>query len=208
MFEGRQCDAIRRARRLLARYDRAALRPPGDAGPLPAAALALFADLRLWCLAPAAAAQPLAVATLQGADAAALAQLAARLCLERDGSLQMAACTSAAARWALRGRTKLHEAQPWRTARPQDPWDSGYLRDSPAGVEALARFQPRRATLLVAEHIAPAALQVALPRLARQAGAQPLPLRLLVLGDLAAALPAGFTARHFQVPVDAAHTGR
>jgi hypothetical protein len=197
VFEAAKFDAFRQARRLLARYDLQALRPPVETGPLPEAAQGLLDELRLWCLQPAAAAQPLPVATLQGDDAEVLSQLAARLGLERDGSLQMAACSGAAARWALRLRTKLHDVQPWRAPQPLDAWDSGYLLDSAAGQQALGHFRPRRATLLVAERISPTALQAGLPLLNMQAAAQRLPMRLLVVGDLAEALPPEAGARPF-----------
>jgi uncharacterized membrane protein YhfC len=71
------------------------------------------------------------------------------------------------------------------------------MLDSPAGQQALGTFRPRRPTLLVAERISPAALQAGLPLLKMQAAAQRLPLRLLVVGDLAGALPTQAGARPF-----------
>jgi hypothetical protein len=199
VFEDRQFDAIRRARGLLARYDRAALRPPAAVGALPEPEQAVFAALRLWCLQPLDDRQALATATLQGEDAAGLSHLAARLCLERDGSLQMDACGSAAARWRLRLGTKWREALWWRARQPQDPWDSGYLRDSAAGLQALAAFQPRRATLVVAEGSTPAALRLAAHHLEKAARQHPLPLRLLVVGPCVDGLPPDLAVTGFSL---------
>jgi hypothetical protein len=198
VFEDRQFDAIRRARGLLARYDGAALRPPAAVGPLPGSAGPMLDSLRLWCLAPPAAGSALAIAMLQGEDAAGLSHLATRLCLERDGSLQLEACSSAAARGRLRLATKLREALWWRTPQPQDPWDSGFLRQGAVGLQALGRFEPRRATLIVAEGMAPADLQLAVLRLEELARRQPLPLRLLVMGRCADGLPPGLAITTFR----------
>ncbi len=198
MFEDRQFDAIRRARGLLARYDGAALCPPAAVGPVPESAEPLLDGLRLWCLDPPAAGSVLAIATLQGEDAAGLSHLATWLCLERDGSLQLEACSSTTARWRLRLGTKLREALWWRQRQPQDPWDSGHLRDGNPGLQALARFEPRRATLIVAEHLAPATLQLAIRHLEERARLQTLPLRLLVVGRCADGLPSGLVVTAFR----------
>lgn len=161
---------------LSARFDLAALRPPAPlpGGQLrhPAQAHPAWPVLHRWCLAGAgpgtrplrsagsAAAIDLryAVAALAGADPATQQALAHALCVERDGSLQLQACSTAAARLRLRLLTKLHDAMWWRSRQPADAWDCGYAIDTPAGLQALARFAPRRATLVVAEGLSTQAL--------------------------------------------------
>lgn len=198
---------------LTARFDRAALRPPA---PLPAGQLRhpaqdgpAFQALRQWCLAgsgpgtrafgsPAAAgaiAQRCTVATLAGGRPEAASALAHALCLERDGSLQLQACRGAGARLRLRLATKLHDALWWRARQPHDAWDCGYVIDTPAGLQALARFTPRRATLLVAEGLPVATLRSVITDLHARQAALAQPLRLLVLGttDLPERLPMPMT---------------
>jgi hypothetical protein len=165
---------------LLARYDTAALRPPeppageqlpaSENQPEPQA----WAELQRWCLHEQAR---FSVKTLHGPSAPALAR---RLCLERDGSLQMQA-TSGAGRVALRLKTKLHDLMPGRPRQPEDAWDSGYVIDTPAGLQALARFQPRRATLVVAQGLKADVLQAATEGLASRQNSLAQPVRLLVL---------------------------
>ena len=151
--------ALRALQRLGARYDLAALQPP-DAAYARIARSAqrreAWRSLRQWCLAglgtggqPGAA---LAVAVLEHAarDRAQAHALAQALCLERDGSLQLLACRSRAERLALRLKTKLHDITPGRQPLPTDAWDAGLLPGTADALQALARFEPRRPTLLVA----------------------------------------------------------
>lgn len=197
------------AKRPAARYDLAALRPPDAAGGADRPDPAAWQALRQWCLDGSgpgtrplwaagrlpAVQQRLKVAHLQGRDAAALSRLATQLMLERDGSLQLQACRTPAARLALRLRTVVNERLWWRARREADPWDSGHLRTTPAGLQAALHFQPRRATLLVAEGLPAEALAGLLDSLqARQAGfACPVRL-LLLLGELPEAVAAQATA--------------
>ncbi|MDO9073473.1 MAG: hypothetical protein Q7U73_09410 [Rubrivivax sp.] len=172
---------------LSARFDIAALRPPAalPAGQVrhPAQDHPGWPALHRWCLdgagpgtrsfwSPASAPTiglRFAVATLVGADIATQRALSQALCLERDGSLQMQACHTWG-RLQVRGATKLHDAMWWRARQPTDAWDCGYVIDTPGGLQALARFVPRRATLMVADGLPPQALAtVAAGLQARQA---------------------------------------
>ncbi len=156
---------------LSARFDVAALRPPaplpaGQAGH-PAQDHTAWPTLRHWCLAgagpgtrpfwspgrPPTIGQRYTTAALAGADISTQRALAQALCLERDGSLQLQACRTAWGRLQLRAATKLHDAMWWRARQPADAWDCGYVVDTPAGLQALARFVPRRATLMVADDL-------------------------------------------------------
>jgi len=121
---------------------------------------AAWRALRAWCLAGSSPLSArLTVAVLEGSDAAGAQLLAQALCLERDGSLQLLACHGAASRLALRLKTKLHDVTPWREGQPGDAWDAGFLPGTTAGLEALARFVPRRPTLLVAQGLSTPALR-------------------------------------------------
>ncbi|MDP2007396.1 MAG: hypothetical protein Q8K45_17105 [Rubrivivax sp.] len=181
-----------------ARYDRAALRPPDLLPPTQTQALQqhpAWPALRGWCLrgsgpgtrpwarpgALPAVEERFSVAHLQGDDDNGLKALATALCLERDGSLQLQGCTTAAARLRLRGLTKLHDVMWWRARLPADAWDSGHLIDSLAGLQALARFTPRRATLLVAGNLPAPTLQAVVTDLHARQVHWAQPVRLLVL---------------------------
>lgn len=150
-------------RQLGALYDLAALQPPDAAFASRAVALQgrpAWRALHAWCLADSSPLTTrLAVAVLEGGEAADTRALAQALCLERDGSLQLLACPGAAGRLALRLKTKLHDVSPWRERQPHDAWDAGFLPGTPAGLLALATFQPRRATLLVAQGLGTPALR-------------------------------------------------
>ena len=150
-------------KQLGARYDLAALVPPEPAYATQAAAAQgrpAWRALRAWCLAGSSPLQArLAVAVLEGGDADAAHTLAQALCLERDGSLQMLACRGTTGRLALRLKTKLNDLNPWHERQPGDAWDAGFLPGTAAGLEALARFEPRRATLLVAQGLSTPALR-------------------------------------------------
>jgi hypothetical protein len=181
----------------LARYDLAALRPPDAAGRPAPTEQAAFDALRRWCL--AAPQQRLAVATLDDTDPAAASRLAAQVALERDGSWQLEACGGLAARLQLRVLTQLRDVTGWGVRRDSHPWDSGTLRDTPAGLQALTRFEPRRATLIVAERTAPSTLQAALHSLVQRSGGFHHPVRVLVLAAAPAAWPAGLAIESFRL---------
>ncbi len=150
-------------KQLGARYDLAALMPPEPgyaAQAVAAQGRPAWRALRTWCLAGSSPLQSrLTVAVLEGGDAGVAHTLAQALCLERDGSLQMLACRGAAGRIALRLKTKAHDLSPWRERQPGDAWDAGFLPGTAAGLQALARFEPRRATLLVAQGLSTPALR-------------------------------------------------
>lgn len=184
------------------RYDGAALRPPAAAGRPAAAEQAPFDALHRWCL--AAPQQRLAVAVLDDADAAAALRLATLLALERDGSWQLEACGGTAARWRLRVRTQLRDVTGWGIRSDSHPWDSGMLRDTAAGLQALAQFQPRRASLIVVDRATPTVLQAALQSLDARSAAFRHPVRVLLIGAAPTTLPAGLVVEHIHAPLRSA----
>jgi hypothetical protein len=157
---------------LLARFDGKTLRvaPPG--GPLPAGSNTLsrqqeagWTQLQRWCRAGARSGGvpvwqpwrrprielPLSVALMR-VDLPAPEQrtLIERFSRQLDGSV---ALEQAGGRWAglwLRLRVKRDDACWWRERQDSDPWDCGYLENDPGTRDALQRFLPRRATLIVA----------------------------------------------------------
>ena len=98
-----------------------------------------------------------------------------------DGSHQLQAAGGALAGWLLRLRVKACDVAWWRTRRATDPWDCGYVVSGPAGRDALARFSPRRATLMVALDWPQTDLDEALTQLARSSSAWAHPARWLVV---------------------------
>lgn len=202
-------------RSLRARYDNAALqvappdpaasRVPGSQAISPSFSQRARPALEAWCFAGAGdGGSPLwnpwalprvptrfAVAVLTGASGAPDAELPAlaeAFSRHIDGSDQLAALTGAAARIALRLRVKWQDARWWRARQPTDPWDSGYLPDGEAALQALEAFCPRRATLLVALNLPAAALAPRIALLARRSAGFAHPVRLLVVGT---PVPAG-----------------
>lgn len=119
---------------LLTRFDTALLRPPAPASTATEPALARC--LRDWCLsAPACAAA--SIAPQPGLDA-----FAGVL----DGSERLARL----GRWRgllWRLEVKLKDLIPGRAPQPSDPWDCGWLQ--PGAAARLARWQPRRPTLIL-----------------------------------------------------------
>ncbi len=187
-----------------ARYDRKALRPPDVLPPEQTQSLQrhpAWPALWGWCLhgsgrdarrhappgTPPAMAETFTIAHLQGHDIRGLRALATALCLERDGSLQLQACRTALGRLQLRVATKLHDKMWWRARQPTDAWDCGDVIDTPAGLQALSQFVPRRATLVVADMLTAATLHLVIHGLRALAPTFRQPVRLLVLGPLPAA---------------------
>ena len=167
-----------------ARYDDAALLPcrlEDPSGPL-------WPALKNWCV--SGVAQPgLRWAVHAGQDADGAARRAAQVCLELDGSLQLLACGSGAARLRLKLAVKLNDAMPWRARRESDIWDSGFARPGAEARRALMNFQPRRPTLIVLTATAldaelRSALQARSPVFAQA-------LHILVLGAPGLAAPEG-----------------
>lgn len=196
------------ARALVARYDGAVMRvePPTAlaraAGPLSDAQQATWMRLHAWCFAGAGdgrspfwrpgvlprVEQRFTVTTLADGPDADRARLVEAFSRHLDGSGQLEAAGGAVAGLLLRLRVKRDNALWWRARQPSDPWDCGYLIGEPA---ALRRFQPRRATLMVADGVSDVVLREALHILqARSAGFHH-PVRLLVLGRGDGALAVG-----------------
>lgn len=189
---------------LVARYDTAALRvaPPvglgwRDAdGPPREHDPAAWPALQAWCMAGAGDgrsplwrpwAEPrvalrLSIATCAAVPGAGASRLAEAFSRHIDGSDQLDALGSGAARIGLRLRVKLHDAMWWRARQPADPWDSGYVVDEPAALQALRTFVPRRATLLVAHGLPADALRERIAILSARRAAFHHPVRLLVIG--------------------------
>lgn len=131
-------------------------------------------------------AEPLRVATLRGAaDAppAATAAWADAFARQLDGSTRLAALPGRAAGRAFRLGVKLHDAMWWRARQPADPWDAGWAIDTPAALRHLAtHFQPRRATLILADARRFEALNAGLAGLAQRQAALRHPVRWLWVG--------------------------
>ena len=155
--------------------------------------------------------QRLALAVLTGpGPAAGPAALAQALALHLDGSQQLHA---AGGRWAgvfLRLRVKLQNSCWWRQRRARDPWDAGYLlnlADSATQLAHLARFVPRRASLLLAEGLPLAHTLACAQALAAQQAAYDHPVRLLIVaapGEIAALRAATLACRMALTAVDMA----
>jgi hypothetical protein len=176
------------------RFDKQALQPPQAASALAGADKAVLPALQAWCLSDSgpgcsrwtrpltqpAIDQRLKIATLGPATPCALAT-AEQLCLQLDGSLRMAG-SGPLGRLQLRLMTKLNDAMWWRALRPTDPWDCGHVRATPAGMDAMRGFIPRRATLMVASGLTPALRQELLSALQQRQADWPHAVRLLLIG--------------------------
>ena len=154
---------------LRARFDSAALRvtPPGRRGMadnMPTATqTGQWAPLQTWCfegagdgssplLRPTRAPQVdqrFSIAVWQPVDRPGL-DLIEAFSRHLDGSHQLLAAGGEMARLWLRLRVKACDMAWWRHRRLSDPWDCGYALNQPDARAALARFEPRRATLVVA----------------------------------------------------------
>lgn len=189
---------------LVSRYDSAAMRVEPAAGPAvaaqsapsghePADSLALAA----WCSAgagpgggsfwrpglPPRLEKRFTVAVWSGGDLAAIARVVERFSRQLDGSDQLREAGGALGGLLLRLRVKLNDVMWWRARQPSDPWDCGYLVCEPSVRQALSRFQPRRATLMVADTWPADALQQAIESLSAQSPGFQHPVRLLVTGS-------------------------
>lgn len=195
------------ARSLLARFDSAVLRvePPRASASVsevmgPAAWRNVCAPLQAWCFAGAGdgrsplgrpwalprVPQRFTVATLVQGDEAERAQGIEAFSRQLDGSEQLAAARGRVAGLWLRLRVKLNDALAWRARQPSDPWDVGYLIGE---LPDWQRFQPRRATLIVAADGQEAAtLREAVRLLHGNSAGYRHPVRLLVVGHSSEAL--------------------
>jgi hypothetical protein len=105
---------------------------------------------------------------------------AEQFCLQLDGSLRMAG-SGPLGRLQLRLMTKLNDAMWWRALQPTDPWDCGHVRATPAGLQAMRGFIPRRPTLMVATGLTPALRQELLSALQQRQADWPHAVRLLLI---------------------------
>lgn len=120
-----------------------------------------------WAPAAATPAQPLVEALMRE--------------LDRNGELAALAARSRLAALRLRLAVKAHELAWWRPRHPQQAWDTGYLRGTPASLARLAEFRPRRPTLMVAQNLAAADLAQALSTLQTAQVHYRHPVRLLLI---------------------------
>ena len=135
--------------------------------------------------------EPLAAARLTGVPHGLPCPLVEDLALRLDGSFALLAAGGPWRQRLFRLRVTWDDCRPWGTRPADAPWDSGYLiagADLPA---RLARFQPRRPTLMVAQGLDDAPLQAALRSLASRRATLAQPVRLLVL-DAAGSGPWAF----------------
>ena len=126
---------------------------------------------------------PLAVALWHGGHLAAAARQIEDFSRHLDGSDRLAAARGVLGGLVLRAQVKCHDAMWWRARQPSDPWDCGYLVCEPAVQQALHRFRPRRATLMVAHAWPTDALESALETLRTQSADFQHPVRVVVTGD-------------------------
>ena len=138
-------------------------------------------------------AERLRVAALRGAAGQSPAATIARaesFARQLDGSTHLAALPGRAAGLAFRLGVKLHDAMWWRPRQPDDPWDAGWVIDTAPALQHLQNnFQPRRATLMLADGRRFEPLRAGLAgRAQRQAGLRH-PVRWLWVGG-EAELPA------------------
>jgi hypothetical protein len=174
----------------MARFDRAALHVEPPAGyrqaPLRAEQLSAWQWLENWCFEGAGDGrspppQPWRVAVLAGPPGAGRSHLAEAWSRHLDGDLRLQALPAGWPRLRLRLAVKLAESLPGRRRQRSDPWDCGYLEGSAPALQALHRFQPRRATLMVADELPEAALAACIDALAPRQARFRQPVRLLVI---------------------------
>ncbi|MDY0743514.1 hypothetical protein SNE35_03315 [Paucibacter sp. R3-3] len=153
------------------------MEPPDFRAPVDAA---LLASLRAWCEGGAfpTLTEPLRVASI--APHAGLDGVACVL----DGSHELARLGRWRG-WAWRLRILLRESVAGRVARPGDPWDCGWWRDSALG--PAEKFRPRRATLLMVRELTPTAAATLLFALRAKSIVYDKPVRVLVISEAASA---------------------
>lgn len=173
-----------------ARYDCALMLPPDPSGALGTATT--DTPWRAWCLAGAGDGstplwRPWLLPQVQQRFVMARAPEPAgpwvdALMCDLDGSRQLHAAGGRLAGLLLRLRVKGNDMAWWRQRRPDDPWDAGYLHDTPSVRARLGDFLPRRPTLLVARSPDPIFLTRCARTLSVRQSAFRHPVRLLVLG--------------------------
>ena len=172
-------------------FDVDALRPPaagaGEVALLKAQPQAVRA-LTVWCLTGAVphTRDRLTVATLRGTlgtDPVTLMGWTDAFARQIDGGIRLDALPGRTAGLAWRLRTKLQDAQPWRTRQPDDPWDAGWAHSTPAALRRLQfDWMPRRATLVLADVADHEALRLALGALWQRRARFQHPVRWLWVG--------------------------
>ena len=178
---------------LTARFDAIALRPfdaqVGDRqDPWPA--------LRAWChYGLGSGARPLlrpdvlpdvpvrlALAAYAGPGQTEASAQAAALALQLDGTRRLQQGGAVAA-LGLRLQVKAQDLMWWRSRQPSDVWDTGYVPAERAAWQALARFVPRRPTLVVMPALPAEVVQRCLHALLPRSASFEHPVRVLVLGS-------------------------
>lgn len=198
---------------LIARYDDQALQPPPAAEPglrqaptLDAAQQRAWAALESWCQAGTGDGRKpfwhpwrlpniperLGLAVMAGRDCDRASHLAAAFArhLDRDDELAALSAASRLKGWQLKLAVKWHELWWWRKRHPRQPWDCGYLAPDPAAPDRLARFRPRRPTLIIASTLRGDSLAQTLQTLAAAKAEYHHPVRLLMLDADAQPWPA------------------
>lgn len=189
---------------LMARYDAQLLHPPAPPGPtavaaeLPPPEREVQQQLLAWCrqgagYGHAAIPLPLGIALLTGVPDTGPCALVEDAALQLDGSHVLLA---AGGRWRqrlFRLRVKWDECRWWRPRAADAPWDSGYLVGSAHALARLARFQPRRPTLMVAQGLPDATLHHVLHVLGSRHADFRQPVRLLVVAPSPPAAVAGLS---------------
>lgn len=140
----------------------------------------LWAPLQAWCMSEDAA-QGLSVALWTAAPGSPEDGVVETFSRHLDGSHQLLAAGGALAGLLLRLRVKVFDVMPWRRREASDPWDCGYVLNEPSARTALARFAPRRATLVVAVDWPEDALVDAITGMARSSTRFAHPVRWLVV---------------------------
>jgi len=176
---------------LQAGFDTVALRPPsavqGELARLKAQPQSMRA-LTAWCLGGAVPSvqERLAVAALRGtvgSEPAALTGWAEAFARHMDGGIRLDALPTHAAGVAWRIQAKLNDARPWRSRRPDDPWDAGWALSNPPSLRRLQTdWMPRRATLVLADAADHVALRLALAALWQRHARFRHPVRWLWVG--------------------------
>ncbi len=207
---------------LVARFDAETLRqaPPAQlglqwAGPLGTAQQATWSALAAWCMTGMGTGRSpfwrpwvlphvterLSVAVLVGENGGGKSHLAAAFArtLDRDDELAALAAQSRAKAWALKLTVKWNELWWWRARHAQQAWDCGWLVEHRAAINPLARFRPRRPTLLIADALLDHALQDAVKWLSAARADFRHPVRLLVID---VALPGALALRFDAVRQD------
>jgi len=165
------------------RFDREALsvEPPAgyQPGPPNADQAAAWQWLQDWCFEDLK--RPWAMAYLGGPLGSGRSHLAEAFSRHLDGDTLLQQLPHGWPRLRLRLAVKLTDSLPWRARQPADPWDCGFLPGSEVALQALSRFVPRRATLMVADELSAPAVAERIEALAPRQAQYRQPVRLLIV---------------------------